>query len=235
MHDLAKKLKALSTLSGIRTEVFPGIGISFIITYLYFWLFRHRLPEVLGIENMEPLAASAALALAALLTSVAAWVVSGYVFDPLYDLFYGLGGQWTKKPGRPLGIFYSGYELEFFRKQAREKLARENKNYADQGISIYGFIINRLEFESAERYEKIERKLSTSKALRNTILPTFLLAVWLIYRDSAIYSLILLVISVVLIQQSFELRAKHTLDSYRWFIERRLKSRPSRIKTARPE
>jgi hypothetical protein len=116
---MLKKFQQLFSVTGVRTEVLPGIRIAFFVVYASFVQFRHEILDALGTGDVKPVTAYIVLAIGASLGSVVLWLISGYLLDPIYDLLYGPNGFWTRKSGRPLGFFYSGYDLDHFRRRAR--------------------------------------------------------------------------------------------------------------------
>jgi len=216
---MLKKLQQLFGLTGIRTEILPGIKIAFFVVYAIFVQFREQVLASLGIGDVKPIAAYIVLAIAASLASVVLWAVSGYILDPIYDLFYGPGGWWTRKPGRQWGFFYSGYDLDHFRRSARERLAKENPSYKDTGISIYRPTFDRLKSKNTELYAEGQAELENSKAFRNAILPTGFLLAWFVYTGSVGPALVSFIALIALLELSFRGRAHHALTAYRWLAE----------------
>jgi hypothetical protein len=184
---MLKKFQELFSVTGIRTKVFPGIKIAFFLVYAIFVQFRQELLAGIGIGDIKPVSAYIVLAVGASLGSIVLWAISGYIFDPLYDLLYGPDGLWTRKPGRMWGFFYSGYDLDQFRNRARTRLAKDPKdNILDPTLAI-------VKSKNPQLHEEVADELENSKAFRTAILPTFFLLVWFTYLGSVAPALISLV------------------------------------------
>ena len=216
---MLKKLQQLFSLTGIQTEVLPGIKISFFVVYAVFVQFRQELLAVIGIGDIKPVAAYIVLAIGASLGSVLLWAFSGYILDPLYDLLYGPGGPWTRKPGRPWGFFYSGYDLDQFRKRARDRLAKDESAYKDTKTNIHLPTLDRLKSKNSQLHKEVESELENSKAFRNAVLPVIFLLGWFAYTGSIGPALVSLVALIAFVELSFRGRAQHALKAYRWLVE----------------
>jgi hypothetical protein len=216
---MLKKLQQIVSLTGIRNDVLPGIKIAFFLVYALFVQFRQELLAIFGIGQIKPVAAYIILAIGASVGSVVLWAISGYILDPLYNLLYGPAGRWTRKSGRPWGIFYSGYDLDQFRQLARKKLSEAQPVYKKPDMSIYRPTLDRLRSGNPKLYEEVESELENSKAFRNAILPTIFLLVWFAYSKAVGPALVSLVALIALIELSFRGRAQHTLKAYRWLTE----------------
>lgn len=216
---MLKKLQALFSLTGIQTEILPGIKIAFFLVYAIFVQFRQELLAALGIGDIKPVAAYIVLAIGASLGSVVLWAISGYILDPLYDLFSGPGGFWTRKPGRPWGFFYSAYDLDQFRKRARERLAKEEPAYKDTKTNILDPALERLKSKNAQLHKEVQSELENSKSFRNAVLPTIFLLGWFAHTGSVAPALVSLVALIVFVELFSRGRAQHALKTYRWLVE----------------
>jgi hypothetical protein len=215
-EKLSKKFHTLFSLAGIRDEVFPGIRLAFFPVYAILIQFQEQILSWLGLVDVKPVVAYITLGLGAVLGSILLWAVSGYIFDPLYDLLYGDRGLWTRTPGRKLWFFSSGYDLDQFRKHARSVLANENSVYNNHKISIRKPALEKLRKGDAELYKEVKSELENSKSFRTALLPVIFLGGWFIWNKEPVPALVAVTAFVVLVELSFRARAGHSLMTYRW-------------------
>jgi len=169
---------------------------------------------------MDATQSDALLGIAAVLGSVVLWFISGAIWDkPVYDRLYGEGRLWTRSAETQLMLFTSGYELEKFRKLARQKLARTNPLYTDPHISIYAPIMEKVSTGDPNRYKEIKDELQISKVFRNALLPMIFIAAWFLYKLAFVSAIVTLFFLFVFFATSFHYRALHSLRAYRWYVE----------------
>ena len=219
---MGEKFKTLFSLVGIRSEVLPGISVAFFLVYFILFHFQPRILTSLGLQGMDATQSDTLLGIAAVLGSVVLWFISGAIWDkPVYNRLYGENRPWTRSPETKLMLFTSGYELEKFRKLARQKLARTNPLYADSNISIYAPIMENVSTGDPNRYKEIKGELQISKVFRNALLPVIFVAAWFLYKLKFVPAIVTVLLLFVFLAISFHYRALHSLRAYRWFVEKK--------------
>ena len=214
---MTKKLSTLFSLAGIKLDVLPGISIAFWPVYVI--LSQIRIPMLMAfhLQRAPDSVVEPVFGLLVVLCSVALWAISGFIFDPIYDHFYGPNGAWTRSPKPRLLIFPPAYDLDRFRTLARHKLAATNSVYSDPNISIYTPVMEALRTSDAELRSDVKTELQISKVFRNALLPGLILTGWFIYTRAYMIGILALLMVVVWAAISFRYRASHSTRAYRYY------------------
>jgi hypothetical protein len=81
---MGEKFKTLFSLVGIRTDILPGISVTFFLVYPIIFHFRARILTALGLQGMDATQGDVFLGIAAVLGSVVLWFISGAIWDKLF-------------------------------------------------------------------------------------------------------------------------------------------------------
>ncbi len=141
---------------------------------------------------------------ATVLGSITLWVISGWVWDPVYDHLYPAGA-----------------ELQELRKSVREKLYDKTKDerYKNPKIPIYDPVITALLSGKPELSKRVANELEVSKAFRNALLPVLFLGGWSLYSGTFVSTFVFLILLLVFVAISFKYRALHSVRAYRWYVD----------------
>lgn len=212
VDEVSRKIQTLFSLTGLRSEVLPGIRISVLPAFILLEHFRTGLLTRIGLKTLAPAPGQVLVGVLAVFTGVASWFVSGWIFDPPYDWLYGPDKPFTRHGGR-YGPFPSGYQLNVERRQARVKLGAKEAKYTDPNIPIYGRVFKVVEKHRHPQLPGIKATLTNAKTVRNAILPVLGLVYVTVQAEWYAWAAFLL-LALVLFVTHCSLRLKHSVDLY---------------------
>lgn len=216
VNQLKRKITLLFSISGFKEDVLPGIYISVIPAFLLLEQYRDEFLTKIGLGGFSFPADHIIVGLIAILIGIASWFVSGWIFDPIFDVLYGNDKRFTKLK-RDYGPFKSGFALNDQRKKARDKISEKDADYKDERYSIFKPICDVLKRHHKNLYTSYKTDLVNSKTIRNSLLPLSGLIISTYLNNEFLLSASLALLVFILFFVNSNLRQTYMFNVYKMY------------------